>query len=212
MRLGGWQRWFRFNAVGAIGIVVQLGVLWSLTGFLRLHYFPATLIAVEVAILHNFLWHGRWTWQDRPAAGVAGRRLVRFNLTTGLVSLVGNLALMPLLVQAFRLSVLPANLFAIACCSLANFLLADRMVFGCKEQKSESWCTLLPAGDRMTRIVVRSSRDSRHGWTAGIREKHHRSRTCPVAPRAGGEQGRNQSGTLLGGGDRLHSGTGRRLF
>jgi len=105
-----------------------LAALSLLTAVLQVHYLPATFLAVELAIVHNFVWHERWTWKDRPTPGGI-RRLARFNVTTGLVSLVGNLALMPVLVQVFRLGVLPANLVAIAACSLANFLLADRVVF-----------------------------------------------------------------------------------
>ena len=30
------------------------------------------LIAVEAAVLHNFGWHERWTWRDRPRAGQHG--------------------------------------------------------------------------------------------------------------------------------------------
>jgi len=128
MSAGGWRRWRRFNVVGVIGIVVQLAALSFLNAFLGIHYLAATLVAVELTIIHNFFWHELWTWRERQTTG-AVRRLARFNLTTGLVSLVGNLALMPLLVQALHLHVLPGNLLAIAFCSLANFLLADRVVF-----------------------------------------------------------------------------------
>ncbi len=136
MSAGAWRRWFRFNAVGAIGIVVQLAALSLLTAVCGLHYLLATLVAVEFAIVHNFLWHDRWTWSDRQTDG-AIRRLARFNLANGLVSLVGNLALMPLLVQLLHLGVIPANVIAIALCSLANFLLADRVVFTVPEPRTK---------------------------------------------------------------------------
>ena len=124
---------------------VLLLVLSLLSALCGIHYLLATFTAVELAIVHNFLWHERWTWSDRQCGG-ALRRLVRFNLTTGLVSLVGNLALMPLLVQLFRLGVLPANLVAITACSLANFLLADRVVFKIPEDGAEhSWEPRHPA-------------------------------------------------------------------
>ena len=49
-------------------------------------------------MLHNFVWHERWTWADRRFGGFAGpqtfARLVRFNVATGLISIVGNLVLM----------------------------------------------------------------------------------------------------------------------
>jgi putative flippase GtrA len=125
----GW-RFFRFNVVGAIGIVVQLGVLELL---LRCHlnYLLATFLAVEAAILHNFAWHERYTWRDRWSVSVWVRftRLLRFHLTNGAVSLVGNLLIMRWLVGEFHLPVLPANVLAIAACCVANFLLSDRVVF-----------------------------------------------------------------------------------
>lgn len=136
MSIGGWRRWFRFNAVGAIGIVVQLAALSLLTTVCEIHYLLATFVAVELAIIHNFCWHEHWTWSDRQTTGTI-RRLVRFNLANGLVSLVGNLALMPLLVQLLRVGVLPANIVAIAVCSVANFLLADRVVFAVSEPRAK---------------------------------------------------------------------------
>jgi putative flippase GtrA len=122
-------RWAKFNAVGAVGIAVQLGVLALLKSVVGLQYLVATALAVEAAVLHNFVWHERWTWRDRSGRGGALLRLARFNLTTGLVSIAVNLGLMTLLVGRFHLPYLAANLLAIAAGSLANFLLSDWFVF-----------------------------------------------------------------------------------
>ncbi|RPI29358.1 MAG: GtrA family protein [Acidobacteria bacterium] len=122
------RRICRFNLVGAVGIVVQVTVLSALTWGLNVHYLAATFLAVEAAIIHNFLWHQAWTWKDREPGGFIDR-LWRFNLTTGLMSLVGNLLLMPLLVKGLGFALIPANLLAIAACAAANFLMADRLVF-----------------------------------------------------------------------------------
>jgi putative flippase GtrA len=58
-------RWLKFNFVGAIGIVVQFGVLFLLKSVEHVHYLVATVVAVEAAVLHNFVWHERFTWADR---------------------------------------------------------------------------------------------------------------------------------------------------
>jgi putative flippase GtrA len=125
------RRWLKFNLVGAIGIVVQLTVLGTLNGVLRLDYLLATAMAVEAAVLHNFLWHERFTWADRSSVTrrQALGRLLRFNLTTGAVSILGNLLLMRLLVGQAHLPPLAANLVSIAACSLANFLASEYLVF-----------------------------------------------------------------------------------
>jgi len=46
-----------------------------------------------------------------------------------MVSLLGNLALMRILVRDARVPLLVSNLIAILCCSIVNFLLGDRLVF-----------------------------------------------------------------------------------
>jgi putative flippase GtrA len=121
----------RFYAVGAVGIGVQLAALAIFKSCLGLGYLTATALAVEAAILHNFFWHERWTWADRTHSLPAGRtgRLVRFHLTNGAVSILGNLALMQALVGRMHVPYLAANAIAIALCSVLNFLAADRLVF-----------------------------------------------------------------------------------
>ena len=123
-----WVRWLKFNAVGGIGIGVQLIVLTVLKSGLHLDYLIATAFAVEAAVVHNFLWHERFTWSDR--AGEAGfARFLKFNLTTGLFSVAGNLVLMELLAGIFHLQYVVANIITIAACSLVNFAVSDRFVF-----------------------------------------------------------------------------------
>jgi putative flippase GtrA len=124
-------RWLKFNFVGAVGIGVQLGALALLTRGLRLHYLWATALAVEVAVLHNFVWHQRFTWADRVSGSPRETllQLTRWNLSAGAASIAGNLLLMFCLVDLAHLPPLPANLLTIAVCSSLNFLLTDRWVF-----------------------------------------------------------------------------------
>ena len=121
-------RWFRFYAVGAAGMVVQAGVFAVLTLVLARHYLVATAIAVEMAVLHNFFWHRRWTWADRRDSGALGQ-LLRFHLTTGVASIGGNLLFMRLLVGGLHLHPLLAGLVTVAGCSLVNFVVSDKLVF-----------------------------------------------------------------------------------
>ncbi len=124
-------RWMKFNAVGVIGMVVQLAALAIFRSGLKLDYLLATGLAVEIAVIHNFLWHERFTWSDRPTARPVQSlfRLAKFNACNGAVSLAGNLVLMRLLVGEFKLNYLASNVLAIVLCSLVNFLLSDRIVF-----------------------------------------------------------------------------------
>src|SRR5262249_2136874 len=123
-------RWLKFNVVGAIGIAVQMATLWLLTTA-EVEYMWATALAVELTILHNFVWHEHFTWADRgiTKGWDESNRLLRFNLTTGAVSIGGNLLLMRLLVGEAHMRPMVANLVSIAGCSLANFLVSDQWVF-----------------------------------------------------------------------------------
>ena len=126
----GW-RWLRFNLVGAIGIGVQLMVLGLLRTGLHLNLMLATALAVEAAVVHNFLWHERFTWVDR--VGISPReslaRFVRFNMSTGWFSIVGNLVLMKALAEMAHMNYVADNLITIATCSVVNFVVSDRVAF-----------------------------------------------------------------------------------
>lgn len=125
------MRWWKFNAVGAAGMVVQLAALAVLNRLMAGHYLLATAAAIEIALLHNFVWHVHYTWRDRRGPGRLAQ-LARFHLSNGAVSMAGNLALMPVLVQGARMPVLAANGVAILVCSVVNFFLGDGWVFALK--------------------------------------------------------------------------------
>ena len=127
--VAGLVRWLKFSLVGIVGMGVQLGALFLLTA--HVNYLISTALAVETAVVHNFLWHQRFTWRDRGRTHIwqTFRRLLRFNAGNGAISLVGNVVLMRLLVGELHLKVMIANLISIAVCALANFIVSDRWVF-----------------------------------------------------------------------------------
>jgi putative flippase GtrA len=132
----------RFNAIGVAGFALQLAVVAMLTGACGVPPLIATVIAVETAILHNFFWHERWTWADRPAAGRDRLvRLVRFHLTNGLVSIAGNVAIvagLSSMASGFgrTYGLLGANAIAVLVCSLVNFAAGDWLVFATPNPQS----------------------------------------------------------------------------
>jgi putative flippase GtrA len=117
-------------------------MLTLLVGGLELHYLMATALAVESAIIHNFFWHERWTWADRGLRRAPGRRrrLLRFNLTTGSISLLGNLVFMSVFVGQLGLHYVAANVASIASCALLNFFVSDRIVFLALSENTPAPC------------------------------------------------------------------------
>jgi putative flippase GtrA len=123
-------RFLRFNGVGALGIGVQLSTVAALTALVHLNVAAATGIGVAAAVVHNFIWHREWTWADRRSAnGNVFATFCSFALSNGAVSLVGNVAIVSVLVWWAGLGGVIANVVAIAACGVANFWLGDRVVF-----------------------------------------------------------------------------------
>jgi putative flippase GtrA len=170
-------RWIKFNVVGLAGAAVQLGTFALLVRWLDVPVALATVPAVEAAVLHNFLLHQRWTWQDRPstAPGETIRRLLRFQASNGLVSLVGNVAITVALARAGCHPVL-ANSAAIVICSGINFGAGEWLVFRPSMIAVGTAATLLiPAA------AAAQSAEALAGWNAYIRtvEQRHASGSPP---------------------------------
>lgn len=93
------------------------------------HYLVATAAAVELILVHNFVWHLHDTWRDRRDDAALQVQFVRFHLSNGMVSMLGNLALMPILIHGAHMPLLVSNSIAILCCSTINFCLSNSWAF-----------------------------------------------------------------------------------
>jgi dolichol-phosphate mannosyltransferase len=125
-------RFGRFNLVGALGAGLQILLFDLLMKWFQMREAAAAPIAVEIVVLHNFLWHERFTWRERSSCGLRQRaiRLWRFHAGNGLISVVGNTALTYCLVEQLQSPALLSAVAAIAICAPVNFLIADRWVYG----------------------------------------------------------------------------------
>ena len=124
------MRLTRFAAAGIGGFVVQMSTFTALAAT-GVHYLVATAIAIEIAILCNFWWHERWTWRDRPSIAVfeRGRRLMRFNLLTGITSILGSLLVTGALVEVAGFSPIIGNVVSVAALGVLNFVGCNALVF-----------------------------------------------------------------------------------
>ena len=123
------RRWGVFNAVGIGGFVVQIGAIALLTRHFGWPVFVATAVGLELAALQNFVAHSRWTWSDRPAAGVREwlRRYWRYQVVKT-ASLAANLAITAALAH-LGLPAEVANTAAVLACAIPNYLVSEHLVF-----------------------------------------------------------------------------------
>lgn len=122
-------RWGKFNLVGAVGMGFQLAVVALVARLWPGHYLAATAVAIELTLLHNFVWHWRFTWRDRRDGTLLLRQCLRFHAANGAVSMSGNFALLPLLYRVGHMPLVAADAVAILACSLVNFVLGERWAF-----------------------------------------------------------------------------------
>src|SRR4029077_7234767 len=96
---------------------VKIAPTAALSSFAHWSWAPATCLAVEASIVHNYVWHERWTWRDRAGATRGASRWARFakyNAATGLFAIGGNVALMALYLSLLAVPAVVANILAVA--------------------------------------------------------------------------------------------------
>ena len=121
------RRWIRFNVVGVCGFGVQIATL-SLMMNAGVPTAASIAIAVLVTVCHNFLWHERVTWPTQTGEGRL-RRLMAYQMSTGALSVIGNVGATPVLVAATGLPAVAANAVVVVLLSGLNFVVSDRVIF-----------------------------------------------------------------------------------
>lgn len=106
----------RFALVGVSGAVVNTLALFTLHGLLRMPLAVSGALAVETAIMSNYVWNERWTFR----CGLSPVRFAKFNITSlgGMALSVGVLAL---LAHGLGVHYLAANAVGIGVAAMWNF-------------------------------------------------------------------------------------------
>jgi archaetidylinositol phosphate synthase len=189
----------KFFSVGVLGFIVQLSALTALTSLAHWQWLPATIAAVEMAIVHNYVWHERWTWKRRtPVAGFTGSarlarfaRFAMFNITTGLTSILGNVVLTGLFLSLLRVPVVAANALTVLAMSGANFALADRWVFRCPSHHVRwiasvlSGLALLTVPSTVSAAPTREALDAWSRYVAAVEQRMGQTPAVAVCLRPG---------------------------
>lgn len=122
------RRFARFGAVGISGVLINTGILWALVTVFGVHHLIAAGISSEVSILTNFVLNDRWTFGDHSAEISYLRRGAHYN-AVALCGMVFSLGVLAVLVDAFGLYYLVANLIAIGAATVSNYLLNTRFTW-----------------------------------------------------------------------------------
>lgn len=131
-------RFIRFGLVGLSGLVVDMGMLYVLYDLLGLGLTRSAILAAELAIINNFVWNDRWTFQDMAGKQKGWRkrlkRLAKFNIVC-LMGLILKILLLNLLFNGLHLNAYLANFLAIALVTLWNFWINLKLSWRVTETK-----------------------------------------------------------------------------
>ncbi|MBS1262350.1 MAG: hypothetical protein MAG453_01695 [Calditrichaeota bacterium] len=126
-------RFLKFGAVGLLGVGVNMGVFAILHGAAEVADYIARVLAIEIAVLHNFTWNFFWTWSDRGRSlRNLPRRLLKYHGSTFLSSFVITLAtgaLADWLLGDTPYADYLSHLIGIGAGMITNYLLSDLWVF-----------------------------------------------------------------------------------
>ncbi len=124
-------RLIKFSIVGVIGAGINTGFLWLLTDLAGLYYLFSSTVAIEIAILMQFMMNDRWTFKERKTTYVGQfiKRILKSNLwrSGGLAVNVGVLYLFTAYLGVYYLL---SNIFGIICAFLLNYILESRLTWG----------------------------------------------------------------------------------
>jgi len=125
-----WVKLFKFGAVGLSGILVNEGILIALKEFVKYSLPLASIIAIEVSIITNFILNDRWTFKTNQQHAMPHwwQRLLSFQV----VSIGGaaiNFFILNALVIFSGIDYRFANIIGILIAFIWNFCMNRRMTW-----------------------------------------------------------------------------------
>ncbi len=126
LNLSGWRP-IKFSIVGALGTLVNLGILYLLRRvypyFIQNYFAIGSMLAIEVSTIFNFVLHEVWTFSDRREGNML-RRLILFHITI-LPGIVTQFIMSNLAFYGFSIDPLISQLIGITIGFPVNYVLSE---------------------------------------------------------------------------------------
>lgn len=109
----------KFAFVGALGTVVNLSILYTLTEFFNVYYIISETIGFLVSVLHNYILNKIWTFKENLHERIFTKYFKY--IIINLISLCINLTILFILVEFYGFWYIFAEVVAISIAFLNNF-------------------------------------------------------------------------------------------
>ncbi len=119
----------KYYAVGASGVLVNLGLLFYLTEYVGLWYFLSYTLAISASITSNFILNKFWTFRD----SINSQRTIVMYVKFSSVSFLGmaiQLGSVYFLVESLSIYYMLAALISISIAGAINFIINRSWTFG----------------------------------------------------------------------------------
>lgn len=110
----------KFALVGASGTILNILILWFLTEILGFYYIISEIIAFIISGVNNYIWNKIWTFKE----SLYKKTLIKYLyfLFISIISLTVNVSILYLLVEFFDMWYILAEIFAIGCAFIFNYI------------------------------------------------------------------------------------------
>ena len=116
------EDFMKYSLVGVSGVFVNLGLYLFLTRYYEMSEVVAPLIAIESALISNFILNNFWTFGKRITHSRIRVKFIKFHLVSGLSALI-NYSVFLTLFLVFGLFDILANLIGIGLAAIVNYLI-----------------------------------------------------------------------------------------
>ena len=116
------EDFMKYSLVGVSGVFVNLGLYFLLTRYYEISELVAPLIAIESALISNFILNNFWTFGKRITESRIRVKFLKFHLVSGFSALINYSAFLTLFL-VFGLYDILANLIGIGLAAIANYLI-----------------------------------------------------------------------------------------
>jgi len=125
-----WLRIIKFSIVGLSGTFVNEALIWALTEKLGIYYLYSGILSSEAAIINNFIWNDRWTFQEISETSnlSLSNRLVKFHVSR-FGGLIIGFVILVFFTEVFKLHYLISNVVSIMMVLSINYLTSKGWVW-----------------------------------------------------------------------------------
>lgn len=121
------QRFQKFIVVGAVGLLVNQGLLSVLHGSMAMVLLIASPISIFASMIVTFYLNEAWTWHDRGSGRVVSRAMSYIPINIG--GLLINWGILFYLTDQFGMHYLLANLIGAGVAAIWNFALNNMITW-----------------------------------------------------------------------------------